>query len=538
MRLQRLLRLLPAGLLVLGGLNMALLVVQERQSRATFDSIRAAQLERDLFGAVRSRCEPLTVKAVAWTLTRRASQGRQYTEGKEACFQAVASARAAIPGAAAQLDQMQQRLGQLCGLLEAIQAEHTDETKMVTVGRLEREVQPLTAAILKTLDERFRAADAESARLMSGAIAQQERTLWLAACLGIVAVLVGAWLAHFVTRRILRSVAEAARVARALGDGDLAAAPRITANDEIGELLDALDKARRAWIEAIGDIHHATRNIADAADEIARDAVTLNHRSLHAADNLRETARAMSELLAAVATSTASARHAASLAGDATGLAGDGKRAVGAVVETMDTLSAASSRIGEIVGVIDGIAFQTNLLALNAAVEAARAGEQGRGFAVVAAEVRALAQRCAQAAGQIRGLIGTSVEGVRSGARSASGAAEKIGHMGDTVEQVSALIAEVSGAAGRQGAELDQVAKSVGEVDRVIQDNAQLVGAWTDRARDLREELERLALRVQRFRLPGAVDAVPEALPASQLARHEPADRPRLAAAGMAARRS
>lgn len=183
------------------------------------------------------------------------------------------------------------------------------------------------------------------------------------------------------------------------------------------------------------------------------------------------------------------------------------------VVATMEELTAASSKIGEIVGVIDSIAFQTNLLALNAAVEAARAGEQGRGFAVVAGEVRALAQRSSQAAGEIRRLIATSVDGVQQGARSASGASHKILNVGTSIEQVSVMIDEVSGAAKRQSREIDQLSRTIDELDQVTQNNTRMVGTWTDRAGQLREEVRRLAGLVQRFRLSrsAAVAAPPAA---------------------------
>jgi methyl-accepting chemotaxis protein len=210
----------------------------------------------------------------------------------------------------------------------------------------------------------------------------------------------------------------------------------------------------------------------------------------------------MSELLSTVAASTASAKRAAELAGTATGSAREGGAAMGEVVATMDDITAASGQIGEIVAVIDAIAFQTNLLALNAAVEAARAGEQGRGFAVVAAEVRALAQRSSQAAGEIRTLIGTSVERVARGARSAAGASGKIQHVGESIEEVSSVIGDVSGAASKQGREIDQLARAIDELDRLTQNNTRMVGSWTDRSTHLREELQRLAGLVQRFRLP------------------------------------
>jgi len=507
MTLQRLLRLLPLGLLAVVAVGLAMMLVQDRASRATFEQVRKAQAQRDMLGRIRTTCEALTFKAVAWTLTRRSSQGRQYQEGKTACFDAVTQARASMGAAGGALASLSDDLAKLATLLEAIQSEHTDENKMVTVGRLEREVQPSTAGVHQKLDELTRAADRQSESLMAAALKQQERMLWLGAIVGIAAVIIGALLVHVVTRRILGSVQEAVTVATALSQGDLAVAPRVRRGDEIGQMLSAMDQARQAWIAAIGDILAVTQYIAEAADDIAQDAGTLNDSSRHAASNLRDTARSMKELLSTVEASTASARRVAELAGNATGSAHEGGAAMGEVVQTMDKLSAASAKIGEIVSVIDGIAFQTNMLALNAAVEAARAGEQGRGFAVVAAEVRALAQRSSLAAGEIRGLISTSVEGVQSGAKRAAGASDKIAHVGQSIEQVSTMIMDVSTAATRQSREIDSISRAIGELDGLTQSNTRMVGSWTDRATHLRAEVQRLAQLVGRFRLPQAEEA-------------------------------
>src|SRR3954453_5677594 len=149
MTLRRLLWLLPAGLVVLVAFNMAMLVLQERQSRAVFEQTREAQGQRDALLRIRTDCEAITFKAVAWTLTRRTSQARQYQEGKKACLDAVAEAEREMPHERNAVAQLQAQVLQLATLLEAIQADHTDENKMVTVGRLEREVQPLNASMRK-----------------------------------------------------------------------------------------------------------------------------------------------------------------------------------------------------------------------------------------------------------------------------------------------------------------------------------------------------------------------------------------------------
>src|SRR5260221_14005534 len=139
MTLQRLLRLLPIGLVLLVALNMAMMLVQERQSRATFDQVRAAQVQRDAIATIRTNCEALTFKAVAWTLTRRSSQGRQYQDGKKACFDSVSRAESAMPGARAALAGLNGGPPSRPTLPDAPHPPHPDQKKIATLGRPGRE---------------------------------------------------------------------------------------------------------------------------------------------------------------------------------------------------------------------------------------------------------------------------------------------------------------------------------------------------------------------------------------------------------------
>ena len=510
MSLKGLLRLLPVGLLLLVSLNMGILLLQTKQGREVFDQVRVAQAQRDALGIVRAQCGDLTQNAVAWTLTRRATQGKQYADGKAACLAALGKTREAMPDAARPLSDIQQRVQQLATLLEAIQSDHTDDTKMVTVGRLEREVQPLSRAIHKNIDDLARAADDQGAQVMSSVVAQQQRALWLGGIAGAIAIVIGFLLVRFVTQRIVAAVRQAASMARAVADGDLTVAPREQRDDEIGQLVNATDQARLAWITAIGDIRLATERIARTSSDIAQGADTLRDHSGHAASSLRQTAESMGGLLSIVEASTTSAREAADLASTATGAAHEGSAAVGELTQTMEDIRTSSAKIGEIISVIDSIAFQTNILALNAAVEAARAGEQGRGFAVVATEVRALAQRSSQAAGEIRNLIGASVERIARGAQSASGASQKIADVSLAIDKVSTVISNVSQAAHRQSKEIDQLARTIQELDQLTQGNASMVGAWTGAASELRGESQRLAGLVTRFKLPEHQSDMPD----------------------------
>ncbi|MNN20956.1 Methyl-accepting chemotaxis protein II [compost metagenome] len=209
----------------------------------------------------------------------------------------------------------------------------------------------------------------------------------------------------------------------------------------------------------------------------------------------------MEELTSTVRQSADNARQASRLAEGASDIAVRGGEIVHQVVGTMGEIKAASGKVVDIIGVIEGIAFQTNILALNAAVEAARAGEQGRGFAVVAGEVRSLAQRSATAAKEIKSLIGDSADRVERGSQLVARAGETMEQIVSAVKRVTDIMGEISAASAEQSAGIEQVNLAVTQMDTVTQQNAALVEQAAAAAGSLEEQAQRLKEAVSTFRL-------------------------------------
>src|SRR6185503_10807125 len=201
---------------------------------------------------------------------------------------------------------------------------------------------------------------------------------------------------------------------------------------------------------------HAAEEVTTASTQIAAGNTDLSSRTEEQASSLEETAASIEEMTATVNQNAQNAGEADKVASSAAEVARRGGAAVDEVVRKMETIQQSSRKIGDIIGVIDSIAFQTNILALNAAVEAARAGDQGRGFAVVAGEVRSLAQRSAEAAREIRTLIGESVERINTGATVARGAGQTMDEIVANVSKVSQLISEIATATSQQSSGIAQ----------------------------------------------------------------------------------
>ncbi|OGP03750.1 MAG: hypothetical protein A2Z93_13525 [Curvibacter sp. GWA2_64_110] len=268
-----------------------------------------------------------------------------------------------------------------------------------------------------------------------------------------------------------------------------------------GSLLDSLQRLSSVLRAMLGDIRHATQNMAIASSEIATGNQDLSQRTEQTASNLQRTASSMEVLTGTVRQSADAARQAYQLAATAAEVAARGGEVVGKVVTTMGDINHSSKKISDIIGVIDGIAFQTNILALNAAVEAARAGEQGRGFAVVASEVRALAGRSAEAAKEIKDLISASVDKVDSGSRLVQDAGSTMEEIVNSVRRVSDIIGEITAASSEQSSGIGEVNRAINVLDQMTQQNAALVEQSAAAAGSLKDQAHKLEQAVQAFRL-------------------------------------
>ncbi len=212
----------------------------------------------------------------------------------------------------------------------------------------------------------------------------------------------------------------------------------------------------------------------------------------------------MHEVSTSVQHNAEQVQQASALAAKASEVAQEGGAVVGEVIQSMHRIDGSSRKIGDIIGVIDSIAFQTNILALNAAVEAARAGEAGRGFAVVASEVRSLAGRSAEAAREIKGLITASVEEVNQGTLLVNRAGDTMGNVVSAIGSVTHIMQGIAGALREQTQGVQQVGEAIAHIDQATQQNAALVEESAAAAANLREQSERLVENVSVFKLPGS----------------------------------
>jgi len=360
-----------------------------------------------------------------------------------------------------------------------------------------------------------------------------EETFWRSAAVLItisaLLTLVIATLAWGMLRALARQLGGepqyTAEVVQQIAEGNLSIDVHTRPGDETS-LLHAVRLMRDKLTVMVGQVRDSTQSITTASAEIAAGNHDLSSRTENQASALEETAASMEQLGSTVRQNADNARAANQLAVNASQVAEQGGSVVAEVVDTMKGINEASSKIADIIGVIDGIAFQTNILALNAAVEAARAGEHGRGFAVVASEVRALAGRSADAAKEIKSLITASVSRAEQGSELADKAGTTMAEVVSSIRRVTDIVGEISAASQEQSQGVAQVGEAITQIDHVTQQNAALVEEMAAAASSLSTQAHDLADAMSVFRLVQNASHSPLAASVAAVARRPAAPAP------------
>ncbi|MFO0589265.1 MAG: Cache 3/Cache 2 fusion domain-containing protein [Polyangiaceae bacterium] len=318
---------------------------------------------------------------------------------------------------------------------------------------------------------------------------------------GALAVLcISAVLYLFIRSLIISPLARVNKVAMAYATGDLSAEIIADRSDEVGRLTSSVNAIGVDLREIADHARERAESVVSAAVQIAQANQDLSGRTEAEASALEEAAAAMEQLSATIKRNAESARDANRVAKDASSIAAQGGAEVTRVVTTMKGIRDSSHQIGEIVEVMDGIAFQTNILALNASVEAARAGEEGRGFAVVAAEVRNLAVRSAAAAREIKGMIQVNVDRIDAGAAIVDQAGSTMTEVVRSIAQVGQIVGDISSASEEQAAGVSQLATTVNSMEKSTQQNAALVEEMSAAAESLKMDARDLKDHVAKLR--------------------------------------
>ena len=322
---------------------------------------------------------------------------------------------------------------------------------------------------------------------------------------GLITVALTVWLGYLIALAIKQPIDNAMRVAEHIARGEVG--NRIDADTgsqtETARLMQALQAMDQKLCDIAGSVTTTADSVGTAARQISQGNDDLSARTQEQASALEETAATMEEMTATVKRNSDNAHQADQLGRQARHQADSSTAVVQRAVAAMQDINTASRKIGDIINVIDEIAFQTNLLALNAAVEAARAGEQGRGFAVVASEVRNLAQRSATAAKEIKSLINDSIAKVSVGTDLVNASGKALNDIVTDVKRVTDIVAEIAAASSEQSDGINQINHAVTQMDTTTQQNAALVEEAASASKAMEQQAAELVEQVSFFKING-----------------------------------
>ena len=390
--------------------------------------------------------------------------------------------------------------GALDKIVKFVDDDQEDNAKLAVVADL----RPVQTHLSKLLDAVRVVVLKESGDALTAATAQGSRTRHVIVYATIAAAVLGLLAAFWMSRQITARIDVAVRATEQVAAGDLARELTSSSSDELGRLLMGLERMRGELVRAVGSIRDAADEVESGARGLAQRNGDLSSRTEEQASSLEETAASMEQLTATVRQNAEGARHADVAGRRAAAVAQKGGEAMSEAAQTMADISKDSRTIGDIVGLIDGIAFQTNILALNAAVEAAHAGDRGRGFAVVASEVRSLASRCGDAARDIRQLVDSSRTRVDRGVQLVEQAGRTMAEIVQVVREVTEQLSSIANASTEQLEGIRQVGDAITKMEQATQQNAALVEESSSAADRMAGQAELLLAAVSRFRVRDA----------------------------------
>ncbi|MBF0679952.1 MAG: MCP four helix bundle domain-containing protein [Devosia sp.] len=356
------------------------------------------------------------------------------------------------------------------------------------------EVEPLqrqATTILRTVVD-ANTQQATGSVAQANALYEQSRMLLIALLIGtvVIAAIAGTWIVTSISRALTAAV----RLANDVADGDLNATANIRGDDEVGDLIKALNAMTAKLREVVAEVTAATRNVAAGSQEMSATAEQLSQGATEQASSTEEASASMEEMAATIKQSADNATQTEKIARQSAADAIASGDAVNSAVVAMQT-------IAEKIMVVQEIARQTDLLALNAAVEAARAGEHGRGFAVVASEVRKLAERSQAAAAEISTLSGTTVKAAQS-------AGDMLSKLVPDIQRTAELVEEISAGSREQNAGAAQINTAIQQLDKVTQQNTSAAEEMSSTAEELASQAEQLQSAISYFRLDASAQII------------------------------